>query len=163
MERPLHLPSYFQKDDFKALYKVHGQQKKGVRLLALRYLQEGKSLKDTAILLLKSEYTLRKWIRLYEEAGINGLLSTRPGQGKKTKLSRLEEGQLKEEITKHVNSLKGGRLKGKDIKRMIRLKFNVDYSLSGIYPLLHCLDYSWVIASSAPPKANKNLPKTFNK
>ena len=163
MSRPLHLPHYFQEVDFKALYKIHGQQKKGIRLLALSYLQAGRSVKETASLLLKTEYTVRQWVGLYEEGGIDSLLSIRPGRGRKAKLSPSAESLLKDEITNLSTSLKGGRLRAEDIRRLLKEKFKVEYGLSGIYPLLHRLGYSWITARSIHPKADKNLQESFKK
>jgi transposase len=163
MARPLHLPNYFQKVDFKTLYKIHGQKKKGIRLLALSYVQEGRSVKETASLLFKTEYTVREWIHLYDEGGVDGLLSIRPGRGRKAKLSPAAEFRLKEEITNLTGSLKGGRLRAEDIRELIREKFKVEYGLSGIYPLLHRLGYSWITARSIHPKADKDLQESFKK
>lgn len=163
MARPLHLPDYFQKVDFKALYKIHGQKKKGLRLLALSYLQEGRSIKETASLLFKTEYTVREWVHLYDEGEIDGLLSIRPGRGRKAKLSRSAESCLKEEITNLTESLKGGRLRAEDIRGLIKEKFKVEYGLSAIYPLLHRLGYSWITARSIHPKADKDLQESFKK
>lgn len=163
MARPLYLPEYFQQEDFKTLYKTHGQKKHGLRLLALWYLQKGRSVKDTASLLLKTEYTIREWVRLYEEGGINGLLSIRPGRGRSSKLSSIDEARLKDEITKLTDSLKGGRLRAEDIRALIKSMFKIDYGLSGIYPLLHRLGYSWITARSIHPKADKSLQDAFKK
>ena len=163
MARPLHLPKYFEKDDFKALYKTHGQQKQGVRILALRYIQEGKSIKDTAALLFKTQYTIREWIRLYEEGGRDGLMSIRSGRGRNSKLSPQEEAPLKDEITRLTASLKGGRLRAEDIKQLIESKFKIKYGLSGIYPLLHRLGYAWITARSIHPKADKSRQDAFKK
>jgi len=163
MARPLHLPHYFQEVDFKALYKIHGQKKKGLRLLALRYLQEGHSVKETASLLFKTEYTVREWVHLYDEGGIDGLLSIRSGRGRKAKLPPSAESLLKDAITNLSKSLKGGRLRAEDIRELIKEKFKVEYGLSGIYPLLHRLGYSWITARSIHPKADKNLQESFKK
>lgn len=163
MARPLHLPTYFQEEDFKALYKTYGQQKYGLRLLGLRYLQEGKSVKETASLLIKTEYTIRGWVRLYAEGGMAGLLSIRPGRGRNSKLSSADESHLKAEIENLNNSLKGGRLRAEDIRRLIQLKFKVEYGLSGIYPLLHRLGYAWITARSIHPKADPNRQESFKK
>lgn len=163
MARPLHLPQYFEKEDFKILYKTHGQKKQGLRVLALRYIQEGKSVKETASLLFKTEYTIREWIHLYGEGGMDGLLSIRPGRGRNSKLSALDEAHLKDEIAGLTDSLKGGRLRAEDIRGLIQSKFKVEYGLSGIYPLLHRLGYSWITARSVHPKADKNLQDSFKK
>jgi len=163
MARSLHLPQYFQQENFKSLYKTHGQKKHGVRLLALRYLQEGKGIKETASLLFKTESTIRQWVRLYKEEGIKGLLSIRTGRGRTSKLSRSQEDQLKDEITKLTNSLKGGRLRAEDIRKLIHSKFKIEYGLSAIYPLLHRLDYSWITSRSIHPKADKEAQEAFKK
>jgi len=163
MARPLYLPTYFEKEDFKALYRTHGQKKQGLRLLALRYLQEGKSVKETALLLFKTEYTIREWIHLYDEGGIDGLLSIRSGRGRNSKLSPINERHLIDEITNLTDSLKGGRLRAEDIRGLIQSKFKVNYGLSGIYPLLHRLGYSWITARSIHPKADKSRQDSFKK
>jgi transposase len=163
MARPLHLPSYFQKVDFKALYKRHSQKKHGLRFLALCYLQEGRSIKDTACLLFKTEYTIREWIHLFAEGGIDRLLSIGSGRGRNAKLSPTEEAFLKDEITKLTNSLKGGRIRAEDVRELIRSNFKVEYGLSAIYPLLHRLGYSWITARSIHPKADKSLQDSFKK
>lgn len=163
MSRPLHLPKFFEEEDFSLLYKVHGQKKHGLRLLALYYIQQGKSIKETAGLLIKTEYTLREWIRSYAKGGLEGLLSISAGRGRTPKLLPSQETCLKEEITKLSNSLKGGRLRAEDIRELIQSKFKVNYGLSGIYPLLHRLGYSWITARSIHPHANKDLQETFKK
>ena len=163
MARPLHLPAFFKEEDFEALYKTHGQKKHGVRLLALQYLQKGKSVKGTATLFLKTENTIKGWIDLYEEGGLENLLSIRSGRGRKSKLSDQEEISLKDEIAKLTDSLKGGRIRAEDIKQLILCKFNIEYGLSGIYPLLDRLGYSWVTARSIHPQADKDLQTSFKK
>ena len=163
MARSLNLPPYFQTEDFKSLYKTHGQKKHGLRLLALCYLQQGKTLKDAAALVLKTEYTVRDWVRLYEKGGIDELLSIRPGRGRNAKLLPVDEDRLKDEITSLTHSIKGGRLRAIDIKNLLQSKFNVKYGISGIYPLLHRLGYSWITARSVHPQADKSLQDSFKK
>jgi transposase len=163
MARPLHLPNCFREVNFKTLYKTHGQKKQGIRLLALRYLQEGRGVKETASLLFKTEYTIREWVHLYDEEGLDGLLSIRSGRGRRAKLSSSDESLLKDEIAHLTDSLKGGRVRAEDIRALIRDKFKVDYGLSAIYPLLHRLGYSWITARSIHPKADKSLQESFKK
>ena len=163
MARPLYLPSYFEKEDFKKLYKTHGQKKHGIRLLALKYLQEGKSVKTVAVLLFKTENTIKEWVRFYEEGGLERLLSIGSGRGAKSKLSHLEKEQLKDEIAHLTTSRKGGRIRAEDIKEVIQTKFKVEYGLSGVYAVLHHLGYSWITARSIHPKADENLQNSFKK
>lgn len=163
MARPLHLPEYFEGEDFESLYKTHGQKKYGLRILALCYLQRGKGIKETAKYLLKTETTIRGWVRLYEQGGIERLLTIGSGRGRNSKLQGISEEQIKEEIENLTHSLKGGRLRAIDIKELLEEKFNVDYGISGIYPVLQRLGYAWITARSIHPKADKSLQDSFKK
>lgn len=94
---------------------------------------------------------------------MDSLLLIRPGRGRNSKLSTLDEVHLKDEIASLTDSLKGGRLRAEDIRRLIQSKFKINYGLSGIYPLLHRLGYSWITARSVHPKADKDLQDSFKK
>ena len=163
MARPLHLPSFFKKENFHLLYKEHGQKKYGVRLLALHYLQKEKSVTETSQLMCKTAYTIKDWVRLYQEGGLKKLLAIRPGRGRNSKLSKEQETQLKKEIEKSTKALKGGRLRGADIHALIEKEFGVSYGPSGVYPLLHRLGYSWITSRSIHPKVNKGQQEVFKK
>ena len=163
MARPLELPPYFAKEDFRRLYKEHGQRKYGVRLLALYYLQCGKSLAETAQLVCKTPFTVRDWVCLFEEGGLHKLLSIRPGRGRNCKLSSQQETLLKKEIEEASQSLKGGRLRGEDINHLIEKRFGVSYGPSGVYALLHRLGYSWITSRSMHPKADPEAQEVFKK
>ncbi len=163
MARPLILPDGFESVDFKALYKQNGTKRYGIRLLAMHYLQSGKGVKETSLLMLKTEFTIREWVKLYASGGIDELLSIRSGRGRAGYLSDLQEQELKLEIDKRSKSLKGGRLRAIDIQKLIEELFGIIYTLSGVYTLLHRLGYSWITSRSIHPKADKVLQEIFKK
>jgi transposase len=163
MARPLNLPEFFKTTDFKALYKLHGQRKYGCRLLAMCYLKQGKSIYETSQLMMKTEYTIREWVKLYKERGLNGLLSIRQGRGRRTTLPKGDEAKFKDTLDELGQSLKGGRLRGVDIQELLQSKFGVEYALSGVYALLERLGYSWITSRSIHPKANPALQEAFKK
>ena len=76
-------------DDFKKLYQQRGQQKHGIRLLALWKIQSG--LTETAVcdILNKTHKTIRAWRKLYEVGGLDALLSIGDGRGCKAKVESL--------------------------------------------------------------------------
>ena len=87
MARPLHLPSFFEEEDFKVLYKKYGQKKYGIRILALYYLQIGKSITEVSKLICKAAYTIRDWIKALKENGILISMSGRGRSGLTTRIS----------------------------------------------------------------------------
>ena len=62
-------------DDFEALYKQRGQQKYGIRLLAMSKLQAGMTETELCTLIGKTHRSILKWRRSYEEKELEGLLS----------------------------------------------------------------------------------------
>lgn len=94
-------------DDFKKLYKQRGQQKHGIRLLALWKLQSGMTETKVCNLIQKTHKTIRMWRRLYEKEGVEGLLMISKGRGRKTKIEEKAK-DLAKEIANLQEKRKGG-------------------------------------------------------
>lgn len=151
------------KDNFEELYRIRGQQKYGVRLLALWKIQSGLTEAAVCAFLNKTPSTVRGWRRLYEEKGLTGLLQIRSGRGRKGHLAKKDEERFKEALNKAHHSLKGGRLRGVDIQEILRTQFKANYGLSGVYEMLKRLKYSWITSRSIHPKADKAVQESFKK
>jgi transposase len=149
------------KEDFKSLYKERGQQRYGIRLLALWKMQEGLTTKQVSIFIGKTEKTIRKWCRLYESGGVESLMSISSGRGLKVKIKERE--LLKEEIENLQKNKTGGRIKCGDIVRFVEEKFNINYSNSGMYKLLKRLGFVWITSRSRHPKSNPEQQLEFKK
>jgi|LauGreDrversion2_6_1035139.scaffolds.fasta_scaffold23298_1 transposase len=150
-------------DNFEELYRVRGQQRYGVRLLALWKIQSGLTEEAVCGFLQKTHRTIRTWRQLYEKEGVSGLLQMKPGRGGKWKLKPEDVGRFREVLDLRSKSLKGGRLRGIDIQEILRNEFKAEYGLSGVYELLKRLGYSWITCRSIHPKANKELQDSFKK
>ena len=148
-------------DDFTSLYKTMGQQRYGIRLLALWKVQSGMSTKAVAALLGKTEKTVRLWRKSYEGGGVEALMSLAKGRGLKPKIKDQET--LKHDIQELQNSRKGGRVKCSDVINMLEKKYNRKYSMSGTYEILHRLGFSWITSRSIHPKSNPATQEDFKK
>lgn len=149
------------KDNFEELYKERGQQKYGVRLLALWKIQSG--LTETAVckFIGKTPNTIRSWRKLYEKGGLEELLSIQSGRGRKSRLPNMDS--IKKDIELLQDSRPGGRAKCKDVVDMISKKYNVCYSQSGMYHVLHRLGFSWITSRSKHPKKDFLAQEDFKK
>ena len=148
-------------DDFKKLYQQRGQQKHGIRLLALWKIQSG--ITETAVcdLLNKTHKTIQAWRKLYEVGGLDALLSIGSGRGCKAKVD------LSEKLFSDINALsterKGGRIRCQDIVDLVHSKYGIKYSKPGMYHLIHRLGFSWITSRSRHPKNNPEAMETFKK
>lgn len=148
-------------DDFEILYKKMGQQKYGIRLLALWKIQSGISETSVCELLHKTHATIRKWRRTYEQEGLEALLRIRSGRGRKSRLLKTET--LKKDIETLQEKRNGGRIRCQDIVEMVAQKYGVRYSHSGMYHILNRLNFSWITSRSKHPKQNSEAQEMFKK
>lgn len=148
-------------DNFEELYKKRGQQKYGIRLLALWKIQSGLTEAAVCQFLGKTPNTIRSWRKLYEKGGLEELLSLHPGRGRKARLPNTE--LIKKDIELLQESRSGGRTKCRDVVDMISKKYDVYYSQSGMYHVLHRLGFSWITARSKHPKKDFLVQEDFKK
>ena len=148
--------------DFALLAKSAKDRKTYQRLMILSHTKAGFLRKDVARSLNISTPTVRKWLNIYFDSGLEGLVD-KPRSGRPCYLSSDQIKLVKEHIQKSHTSPNGGRLQGVDIMQFIFDQFGVEYSLNGIYVLLHNSGMSWVSSRSKHPQQNQEVQETFKK
>ncbi len=163
MARPIKYPNGFFEEDFKKHYRQKGQQRFGLRLLSMIFLQEGKTFEESARLLHKTVKTLRLWFGRYSSGGIEALLCLSCGRGRKDRLSKKDQEELLHLIDERQHNRQGGRWRGVDIQVLIKEMYGVDYTLSGVYNLAHRIGLSWITSRSVHPQADLPAQESFKK
>jgi transposase len=149
-------------DDFQKMYKENGQHPYAIRMLALAKKQEGYAVKHIATMINKNVHTVHSWIKLYNTGGLGALFSINPGRGRKPK-TKVEPSTIKADIEALGVNKKGGRVVAEEVRQMLLTKHGAEYSLPGVYHLLHRLNFSWISVRSIHPKANNEAQETFKK
>ena len=57
-----------------------------VRCLACHYIQQGKSHEEISKMVKYSRQTIGEWVKMYNEGGIDNMLSIRKGRGRKARI-----------------------------------------------------------------------------
>jgi transposase len=103
----------------------------------------------------RSKNFVQRWVYSYRDGGIDAIYPRRQ-TGRPRKLTEREEVELRKRI------LAGPKpqdavcsLRGKDARRIINEQFGVQYSLPGVYVLLHRLGLSSLVPR---PRHKKNDP-----
>lgn len=104
-----------------------------------------------------------QWVRKFEEGGLDYLLSTKPGRGRKARVSSNMSAEFSEAVISLQEKRNGGRVIGQDIVNLVKEKYAVQYSVSGIYKVLSRMGLSWVSGRSIHPKANLEAQAFFKK
>lgn len=159
----MHIELYHNTDELKRLFRKEKNCRIATRIRAVYLGLMGKTAPEIATLLGYSRRTIQKWIRHYNQKGLQGLRDN-AGRGTRCKLNadqlqwlrqRIEAGPLKEDGVCVLG--------GKEIQRIIAQQFKVHYSLSAIYKLLHRLGYSYVSSRPEHPKGDRQARETFKK
>ena len=100
---------------------------------------------------------------MYNEGGIDKMLSIRKGRGRKARITNDRKNEFNQFVVKLQEERAGGRIIGEDVVNMIEEKYNESYSVSGVYKLLKRMDMSWVSARSIHTKSDLEAQEAFKK
>ena len=122
-----------------------------------------KTAPEIAKLLGYSRRTVQKWIRSYNKKGLEGLQDS-PGRGTRCKLNQDQLQWLRQCIEEGPRPEDGICVfHGKDIQKIIKQQFGIDYRLNSIYSLLRRLGYSYVSSRPEHPKGDPEAREAFKK
>ena len=159
MRRPS-LSKEFMAEDFKSLHKKAAAGAKQ-RYRGLHHVQQGKTYAEVSEICLVTPLAVRNWVKKYRAGGAAQLMN-QPGRGRKARLKVSDE-DFKQSILALQEERAGGRVKGTDILEMIKKKFKVIYSLSGLYKVLERRKIVWITGRSIHPNANIEAQDAFKK
>ena len=136
--------------------RKHHDAKQRDRYRAVLLALQGQTTKTIMHTLDRSKNFVQRWVYAYRDGGIDAICPRRQS-GRPRKLTATEEVQLRERI------LAGPRpqdavcsLRGKDARHILESEFGVQYSLAGVYVLLHRLGLSSLVPR---PRHKKNDPQ----
>ncbi|MDR1494328.1 MAG: winged helix-turn-helix domain-containing protein [Planctomycetaceae bacterium] len=130
-------------------------QRNADRIRVVIALASGHSVSLVASIFVLDVGTVRRYFRMYEEGGVNGLLEVRY-QGRQSYLTDEEKKKLKEHLRNHIY------LDVKPIIEYVYATFQVKYSLPGMTKLLHELNFVYKKSKNCPSKADPETQRKWN-
>jgi transposase len=145
-------------DDLEQLRQRSRQQrdaKQRDRYRAVVLALEGHSAPQIAQTLARSRRFVQLWVYVYRDHGLEAIGPKRQS-GCPSKLPVAQEPSFKQRLLAGPTPSDGMcTLRAKDIRRILQQEFGIEYSLAGVYDLLHRLGFSCL----APrPRHRKNDP-----
>lgn len=148
-----------QNIDFAALAKKEKNGRARIRLIALSHLQQGISHRKTARMLQVSHVSIQTWANKFRKSGLEGLKDKMSNAGRHQMFPKDKENELKKIVLDEQKKLTGGRLIGDDIIELIKKKYGITYSSSGVYYLMERINLVWISSRSQHPKSDKKKRK----
>ena len=145
-------------DDLEQLRQRSRQQrdaKQRDRYRAIVLAIEGRSAPEIGQILARSRRFVQLWVYAYRDHGLEAIVPKRQS-GCPSKLLVAQEPAFKQRLLVGPTEADGVcTLRAKDIRHILQQEFGAEYSLPGVYDLLHRLGFSCL----APrPRHRKNDP-----
>ena len=133
------------------------------RILAMLHLARGHTVAQTAGRYALGKSVLYGWIRRHDGEGIEGLRD-RPRSGQLQRLAREREQAFLRQLQEAPPVDSGlAAWRGEDLRALLRDEFDADYSLSGVYALLHRLGQSSLVPRPCHPESDPAAQEAFKK
>ena len=116
----------------KLAHKQQREKRMADRIKAVLSFNSGYSASHIVSILLIDEVTLYRWVKRFQESGIEGLLEMKYTGGK-SKLSQVQQKQLKKYLEIHTLAT------ATEIVSHIQNEYQIKYSIVGVTKLLHKL------------------------
>jgi transposase len=115
--------------NFFSLAKTEQHPRDRIRLLALGHVKNGTKKQSVAEMFQIHPITLRQWLRWFFHGGIAAL---KEGfrSGRKKKLPANQEAFFVQEVERHQETRKGGRIRAADLQVLLKEQFCVEYTTS---------------------------------
>jgi len=125
----------------RLLYNVEKTAKAKLRLLTAIHRKNGKSIDEIAYLLSKSRRTIHGWLTRFQERGIDGKDSIKQS-GRPATMTLKQRKNLVEDLERGPPHNPSGLWTTKDIKKLLKRKYHVEFVSQHIWRLLISLGFS---------------------
>ena len=158
----MHVELHHPEDLTSLRQRSHQQRdaKQRDRYRAILLALEGRSAPAIAKTLARSRRFVQRWVYTYRDHGLAAVGPERQ-TGRPPNLPATEEASFKARFLADPTEADGVcTLRGKEAQRILKEEFGVEYTLAGVYDLLHRLGLSCL----APrPRHRKNDPEQMQK
>lgn len=147
--------------ELKARARSETRAKQRDRCRAAALALEGCKTESIMEMLGRSKNFVQRWSYAYRDGGVEAIAAKRQ-TGRPTKLPRQKESHLTQRILAGPTEADNGVcvLRGKDVQQILEKEFGVQYTLFGVYDLMHRLGLSCL---KPRPRHRKNDPETMQK
>ncbi len=153
------MPDFLTDKQVQILKQAHRtikDKKLADRIKAVLSLNAGYEYSHVARILLLDEITLRRYVKQYQEKGIDGLLEYRYS-GSKGKLTKKQEAELRLFLKDNTKRT------AKEVIEHIETVYGVKFSIIGAIKLLHRLGFAYKKPKIIPGKADRAKQEVFLK
>lgn len=157
----MHVEDRDSMERLQDLAKQYRSTRTWARLQAVILAKQGDTAPEIARALGFSRRAVQAWVAAYNRGGLEAL-PDRPHPGRTPLLPHDQEVRFLERIEAPPRPEDGTcELRGVDLRRILEREFAARYSLSGVYKLLHRLDYNDLMPRPQHPDSSPEAQEFF--
>lgn len=150
-------------DELRAAVRRTSDAKVRDRVRMVMHAMAGEAGTAVAQRLGCTDRVVRKWVRRYNEGGLDSLEDL-PRTGQPRRLDAAREADFRARLNAGAQPQDGVcALRGEDVRGILEKEFCARYTLSGTYALLHRLGYSSLAPRPQHPKSDPAAQEEFEK
>jgi transposase len=159
----MHVMEHESLEQLQQLTRTQQRARERLRYQAVVLAREGKTAPQIADALGCARRPVQRWVERYNKGGVAALAEGRRS-GRPPRLSTEQEAAFRQRLEQ--GPLAGDQtcaLHGKDIRSILEKEFKVMLKLSGVYELLHRLNYSYLCPRPRHPQSDAAALEAFKK
>lgn len=161
--KKLSIVNHYSDNELENIIKKTKDAKLAIKLNAIYIMQTQElSCNKASSKLPHSHDTLRRWVHIYNEQGIEGLIDKRKNNKRQNHLYTKEFLERVKELLL-IECPYGGIWTGKKLIRWIKDNYGVVLGLTTVYRLAHKLGYSWKVPRPKHKGSKKKNRKSLKK
>ncbi|MCG2723944.1 IS630 family transposase [archaeon] len=140
--------------ELESIYKKAEYKRFANRINTILLLHKGYFYREIENILLIDTKTIKRYKKVYEKLGVDGLLQNNH-KGGQTKLSKEQEKELIDHLDKNLYSTSS------EVCEYVRKKYGIEYTVEGMVHTLNRLGFSYKKTKLVPAKADKEKQEAF--
>lgn len=133
-----------------------------LRFLAIAHIKDGARFVDVAKMIRIDSRSISVWANKFRKKGIDGLRDQYCG-GAQLKLPADKYKEFQQAVVELQTNRKGGRIRGEDVRILLKTKYGIQCSLATVYNTLKRAKLVWITGRSQHPKGNEKAQQSFKK
>lgn len=146
--------SHLERAALLSEHRLENERRFADRIKTILLLDDGREFEEISEILFLDDATLRRYFKLYQDGGLEGLLELHY-EGKKCQLTELQQSELISHLEKNLHT------STREVVKYTAKRYGISYSTRGMHDLLTRLGFVYKKTKALPGKSDPEKQEEF--